>query len=758
MRTFRKILPSIILIFVTGIDFNTEAQAPVVIGSNQSQFLKYPWAGGLNSCQFGQIDINLDGIPDLVIFDRHGNRILPFINKGTPGIPDYEFHPELASLFPDLHDWVIFADYNRDSKQDIFTYSLGGIRVFRNVSTSSLKFQLVTNLLQSFYYTGYVGILVTNVDYPAIVDIDNDGDLDLLTFFGLGSYIEYHKNLSMEKYGNCDSLDYILTDKCWGDIRESEGSNSLTLDITCPYKSSPLPCTSCSEETSKHTGSTFLVTDLNGDGVKDLILGDVDFPDLISLINGGTPDSAHMISQDTLFPSYSKPVNLFSFPAMGFLDLDNDGIKDLVVSPFDPGFTVAENYKSVWFYKNTGSDSIPNFQFVTDRFFQDEMIDVGSNAFPVLYDIDGDGLPDLFVGDYGYYDSSYYYQGVLHSVYTAKISYYKNTGALFNPQFTLITDDFAGLSTLHLTGIYPTFGDIDGDGDVDMIIGNSDGTLIYFENIAGPGQNPVFAPPQYKYQNIDVGDFSTPQLFDLDNDGQLDLIVGEQKGNLNYYHNDGPQNNPVFSLTTDSLGKINVTDYNLYYDGYSTPCFFRDKSNKIKLIAGSQQGTIFYFTGIENNIDGKFNPSDSLFTLINNSPFNIQCGWRTGACIGKLSDPTYLDLIVGNWSGGLNYFSHNSIPPVVRSLDDTKPDLTAYPNPADKEVFLKIGGIQNFSNLTIILVNSLGQNVFEKNILHDSRISIPTGSLSSGLYILHVYFSINPSSFSYSSTKVVIRH
>lgn len=758
MRTFRKILSSIILISLSGITFNIEAQAPMVIGSNQSRFLKYPWAGGLNSCQFGQIDINLDGIPDLVIFDRHGNRILPFINKGTPGIPDYEFHPELASLFPDLHDWVIFADYNCDSKQDIFTYSLGGIRIFRNVSTSSLKFQLVTNLLQSYYYTGYVGILVTDVDYPAIVDIDNDGDLDLLTFFGLGSYIEYHKNLSMEKYGNCDSLDYRLTDKCWGDIKESEGSNSLTLDITCPYKSSPLPCTSCSEETSKHTGSTFLVTDLNGDGVKDLVLGDVDFPDLISLINGGTPDSAHMISQDTLFPSYSKPVNLFSFPAMGFLDLNNDGIKDLVVSPFDPGLTVAENYKSVWFYKNTGSDSIPDFQFVTDRFFQEDMIDVGSNAFPVLYDIDGDGLPDLFIGDYGYYDSSYYYQGVLHSVYTAKISYYKNTGTQFNPQFTLITDDFASLSSLHLTGIYPTFGDVDGDGNVDMIIGNSDGTLIYFENIAGPGQNPVFAAPQYKYQNIDVGDFSTPQLFDLDNDGQLDLIVGEKKGNINYYHNDGPQNNPVFSLTTDSLGKINVTDYNLYYDGYSTPCFFRDKSNKLKLIAGSQQGTIFYFTGIENNLDGKFNPSDSLFTLINNSPFNTQCGWRTGACIGKLSDPVYLDLIVGNWSGGLNYFSHNSIPPIVRSLDDIKPDLTAYPNPADKEVFLKIGGIQNFSNLTIILVNPLGQKVFEKNILHDSRISIPTGSLSSGLYILHVYFSINPTSFSYSSTKVVIRH
>jgi hypothetical protein len=760
MRTFRIISPAVLLIFLSVNIHYAEAQAPGVTGSHDSPFIKYPWAGGLNSCQFGQIDINLDGIPDLVIFDRHGNRILPFINKGTSGMTDYELHSELASLFPDLHDWVIFADYNCDGRQDIFTYSSGGIRVFSNVSTSVLQFRLVTNLLQSFYYTGDVGILVTPSDYPAVADIDNDGDLDLLTFFGLGSYIEYHKNLSVETFGNCDSLDYRLTDKCWGDIKESEGSNYLTLNITCPYKSAPFPSASCNDGGSRHTGSTFLVTDLNGDGVKDLVLGDVDFPDLISLINGGTTDSGHMISQDTLFPSSSKPVNLFSFPAMGFLDLDNDNVKDLVVSPFDPAYSISENYRSVWFYKNTGSDSIPDFQFVNDRFFQDEMIDDGSNSFPVLFDIDGDGLPDLFTGDYGYYDSSWYFQGVLHSSYTSRISYFKNTGTLSNPEFTLITDDFAGLSSQHLTGIYPTFGDVDGDGDPDLIIGNSDGTLIYLQN-TGSRQSPVFAGQVYKYQDIDVGDFSAPQLFDLDNDGRYDLIIGEQKGNLNYFHNDGTVNNPLFRLVTDSLGKINVTDYNLFYDGFSTPFFFRDKSNKIKLISGSQQGTVFYYTGIENNLTGKFNPSDSLFALITDAPFSVQCGIRTAACIGTLSDPLYMDLIVGNWSGGLNYFSHKSIPPSVqgfRSPDSKDPEIRIYPNPSDKEFQISVGGPQSFPKLTIILVNSLGQEVLMRTISHQNSTTVNTASFPAGLYILHVYSTDNTSSAVYSSAKVLIRH
>jgi hypothetical protein len=757
MHTCRIIYATFFLIFLSGISVSIKGQAPAVTGTNQSRFLKFPWTGGLNSCQFGAIDINLDGIPDLVIFDRMGNRILPFINKGTPGVTDYEFHPELAGLFPDLHDWVIFEDYNCDGKQDIFTYSLGGIRVFRNVSAATLTFQLVTDLLRSYYYTGYVGILVTNVDYPAIADIDGDGDLDLLTFFGLGSYIEYHKNLSMEKYGTCDSLDFRLSDKCWGDCKESEGSNKITLNIVCPYKSSPLPEPSCNSG-SKHTGSTLLATDLDGNGVKDLILGDVDFPDLEALINGGTKDSAHMVSQDSLFPSAGRPVKLFSFPVMNYLDMDNDGIKDMVVSPFDPGLNVSENYKSAWFYKNAGTDSVPAFQFISDRFFQDEMIDAGSNAFPVLCDIDGDGLPDLIIGNYGYYDSSYYSQGYLYSAYTSKIAWYKNTGNQFNPQFTFMTDDFAGISDLRLKGIYPAFGDIDNDGDADMIIGNEDGSLICFENTAGPGVAPVFGPPQYKYKNVDVGDFSTPLLFDLDRDGLPDLIIGEQKGNLNYYHNDGPAGNPSFTFVTDSLGKVNVTDYNLSYTGYSTPWFFRDPAGKTRLITGSEQGTVFYYTGIDNNLSGKFILSDSLWSLVDAAPFPIRCGWRTAACIGPLSDANYLDLIVGNYSGGLNYFSRKSLPHVVRTISRPSQDMVVFPDPADKELNVITGEGPEHRCTTIVLINSMGQKMFVENYVSDGKLKIPTGSLPSGLYILYLFDCYSTSSSCYSSAKVLIRH
>jgi len=718
--------------------------------------LEYPWAGGLNSPQFGKIDINLDGIKDLVIFDRQGNRILPFINDGIPDSVCYSFHPELASLFPAMHDWVFFYDYDCDGKEDIFTYGNGSIRVFHNISDTVLKFELVTNMIESYYYSGKVGILGTTVDYPSISDIDGDGAVDILTFFGLGSYVEYHRNLSVQNYGNCDSLDYKLTSSCWGDFKESASSDSITLNIVCPYKNSPVPF-SCNEIENgpKHVGSTLLTLDLNNDGVKDLLTGGINFPNIIALYNGGKKDSAHMISDDTLFPSYSRPVHLYEFPCPFFLDMDNDSVNDLVVSPFDPTnnpvYVVADNFHNVWYYKNTGTNNNPNFQFVTDRFFVSEMISVGSNSFPVIYDVNGDGLPDLLIGNFGYYDSSYYKQGYLYSDYSSKIAYYKNIGTLNNPSFHLETDDFANLSSLHLKGIYPTFGDIDGDGSDDMIIGNSDGTLLFFRNTAAPHNDPVYASPQLYYKNIKTGTFSTPQLFDLDKDGLKDLIIGEQNGNLSYYKNTGTATDPAFTLVTDSLGKINVTNYNLSYYGYSTPCLFRDNDGNTRLLVGSDEGKVHYFTTIDGNLNGKFPESDSLFNIISGNPFQISSGWRTAPAIGNLTDPVFMDLIVGNYSGGLNYYSKGAKPRVISSVrEQAEPVInhfSIYPNPADLFVYGSIGSLHPNEMITVRIIDITGKVLLEIQAGQNFRLML--SNIPSGFYILRAGNYVQ---------KLIIRH
>ena len=89
------------------------------------QNIKWPWLGGVNACQFVEMDLNLDGVPDLMIFDRHGNRKLTFLTTSVSGSKEYTPAPEYAGKLPDIHDWIITADYNCDGKMDIFVAGYG---------------------------------------------------------------------------------------------------------------------------------------------------------------------------------------------------------------------------------------------------------------------------------------------------------------------------------------------------------------------------------------------------------------------------------------------------------------------------------------------------------------------------------------------------------------------------------------------------------------------------------------------------------
>lgn len=698
-------------------------------------FLKYPWAGGMNSVQFGEIDLNLDGLHDLFVFDRNGNRKMCFINNGIYNTVDYTFSPEYAELLPDLYDWAIFADYNGDGKSDIFTYSPGwaGIQVYKNVSDNMLKFErVVYPYLKTFQENGYVNLLVTNVDYPGIADIDHDGDLDILTFWGLGSFVNYQRNMSMELYGNADSLTYVLEEYCWGRFAENDESNALYFD-TCFTERVENPLLIKGE---RHTGSSLLLLDLDKDTVMDLLLGDIDYPNIFALNNDGTKKHAFIGSADTAYPSVQNKINMYSLPAAAFIDVNNDLKKDLLVSPFTPGLEAAENKRSVLYYKNTGANDKPFFNYVTKSFLQDEMIDQGSGAYPVLYDWNKDGLMDLMVGNYGFYQYAYYDEFYnLHAVYESRIGYFQNTGTETSPRFQLLDADVAGLSFLKTTGLIPTFDDLDKDGLTDILCGSENGKLILVMNRG----NKVFDVVSDNFSGIDVGEFSAPQLFDLNKDGLLDLIIGEKAGNLNYYQNTGSPASPVFEYVTDSLGKINVTNYNISWDGYSVPCFFRFEDGVTRLVVGSEQGKIFYYTDIDNNLSGAWTLSD-LNGYLNTSGLSFDEGIRTAAAVGDLFKDGKPEMIKGNYSGGMEYINGSAdVSQGINNGQSSKYNaIQIFPNPAkDHITFLRT---TNQSEIQIEIRSISGTKLSETNLNvgNEQSISLGVGQLSAGIYILIV--------------------
>ena len=737
-------------------------KAPIVQNESKITYA-FPWAGGMNSCQFNEIDLNLDGINDLMVFDRNGDRIMTFLNGGTSGEVDYTYAPEFVQNFPELSDWVILADYNMDGKADIFTYSPGwaGMKVYKNTSDQELSFTIeVEPYLKSFQGGGYVNILVTYADYPGISDIDNDGDLDILTFWGLGSFVEMHKNLSMEKYGIPDSLDFEETSSCWGYFAENDESNELYLD-TCNFKKNGTldPRNTFLENGKKdrHTGSTFLLLDLDNDNDKDLLLGDVDYPNLVELINGGDSEEAYMTSFDTLFPAYDKPINLFSMPLGSYLDIDNDNIKDLIVSPFDPSPITSRNAHSVQLYKNGGTNEMPDFISTQNDFLQEDMIDVGSGSCPILFDYNNDGLQDLFISNFGYYMYSYYASGAfLKSVYWANIALYKNTGTQSEPEFSRITNNFADLHSLHLRGLYPTFGDLDGDGDADMLVGHEDGSLLFFENTATTSDTMEFAPPIENYRDIDVGMFSAPQLIDLNSDNLPDLAIGKQDGQLSYYENEGTISNPQFTLITDFLGGVNVTDSTVSYTGHSTPQFFRNTENKLELLVGSERGKIYYFKDIEGNLEGSFTESDSLFLLIGDDAFEMDMGMRSAAAISDLNNDGWQDLITGNYSGGLNYFTGSALPG-VHGLSQTNKnsfDISVFPNPATEKINIHLSGLSENNKFLVELSDIFGRHELSTTIEGKTSFEIQLQDTPPGIYILKVTPLKNPGTCAYQ--KIVI--
>ena len=683
--------------------------------SENGTIFKNAWASGINAAQFNEIDLDLDGTMDLVVFDKSGNKLIPYLNKNG----EFIFAPDYRDLFPvhkygeDLHDWIIFADYNCDGKNDIYTYSSGGFAIFKNTSTTSLSFSLVDTLVRSNYGGPIpINIYISAVDIPAVADIDYDGDLDILTFKITGGFIEYHRNMSIELTGNCDTIAFQLEESCWGNFYEGLNNYTLNcLNCQCP------PIINNHTSKQKHAGSTLLAIDIDNDQDKDLILGDISFNNLNLLINGGDSSYANMVSVDSIFPANhlnTIEVNMDIFPAAYYLDVTNDGVKDLVVTSNSENNS--ENFESCWLFNNTGTNTNADFNFFKKNLLQDEMIDLGSGCYPVFYDYNNDGLDDIVVGNYGYHQ--------IGGNPRSSLALFKNNGTLDTPSFELIDRDWQNISNINLNinlniaalNLTPTFGDLDGDTHDDMIIGDANGKLHYFKNT---GSNPAnFILSQAEYNNIDVGYFASPQLIDVNRDGLLDILIGEQSGTINYCENTGTSTNAIFDTVISNFGGIDI-ESNIISAGFSNPTLF-DNNGSYELYVGSYTGETYVFDNIDNNLTGSF---DSLSIL------NTNEGGKNKIAINDINNDQKPDLLIGNYSGGLSYFNGDSVV-ISNTFYTNLPKLKIYPNPSNQYL-----SVSSYMTGNIEIINTLGATILIQNkTTNTARIDLR--KFKKGLYFI----------------------
>ena len=679
--------------------------------------IKNPLTGGLNSCQLSNIDLNDDGKIDIFVFERVGDRVLCFLKNNDVIETDFHYSKNYSKNFPSLYNWALLVDYNCDGKEDIFTYNDSYVKVFKNTSQGdNLSFQVEEQALISDLGPIQSAIIISEVDIPSFVDIDGDQDIDILTFKQSGGYVEYHKNLSQEMYGNCDSLVFKLETDCWGEFYE--GLNTYEFN-------------SCNEDainnqnefrsSGPHSGSSTLALDMDGDDDMDLILGDVSFNNLNLLVNGGNNQNANMISVNQNFPlgnGSNVSADISSFPAAFYLDVNNDNIRDLVVSPNTENNS--ENFESIMMFLNAGEDNSPLFQYTQNDFLQNNTLDFGSGAYPAIIDYNNDGLKDLIIGNYGYFNNSNT---------SSQIALLINIGSKTEPNFEVVDRDFGGLGTIPLDtilnqsvkGIFPTVADLDNDGDIDLIIGDSNGKLHFFKNIAESDQEIEFELQNVNFFNIDIGQHATPFLFDMNGDNLFDLIIGQLDGTISYVENSGSIYEPIFDTIIEDFGGISVNnDESLY--GFSTP-FIYEEENEINILIGSESGQIYHYRSINNDLSLNFE-------LLSDNFQGLAQGKNTALVYEDFTNDGKRDLFLGMQTGGLFYFVNDSIA-IDLEINKENNELAIYPNPANNFI-----NVETNIKSQILIYSSIGQLVLNKKIYGTSTLDI--SYLSKGYYLLNI--------------------
>jgi hypothetical protein len=669
------------------------------------------------------MDLNNDDVEDLVLFDRMANKIITFIREQE----DFRYAPEYEIYFPtNILNFVLLRDFNCDGKKDIFTGDNLGLKVFTNITTSgnppawerfmfSTGFGTKRDILLSKGFSSKVNVPLQFDDLPSVEDIDNDGDLDLLTMrYNSTGNMELHRNFSKERYGTCDSLDFERATQSWGNVRECTCGTFAFNGEACP--------TPGGGRTKHAGGKSLLLIDINGDQQKDLLISEAECAQLFALVNQGT-GLAPVFNSSQPFP-IQTPATLLVYPTPYYEDVDADGIRDLVVTPnaFNKELINMDLVNSNWFYKNTGSSLSPTFTFQRRSFLQDQMIDVGDNAVPAFMDIDSDGDYDLFI-------SNNYLQG-----YSSTISLYENTGSASEPNFVLRVDDYLGLGIFNYFNRKIQLVDIDNNNTTDLVFTATSfetgiTSLYYIANKSSNGMD--FSGQDINQTNFTVSQNENVFLTDISGDGEPDAIVGRGDGTVEYWKNDGG----TLSFTLEQDDYLGFGSSILRQSPSFTSADL-DGDGKADLVMGDQAGKITIVPDFKNAPDGSQAITNIVYNPLPDGDINSytspNLGGQIWPTVVNLFNATKPAIVMGSVMGGLIVLRHDEGQPLPED-----PVISLFPNPVSETQNLSVTiDRPAFIQVISIMGQQLSQPV---RIQSFEQYTYDVSALSSGLYIMKFF-------------------
>ena len=524
----------------------------------------------------------------------YNDKIIEYVTSVILSASDFKGKYIFKGLFLGVNTKAAFADVDGDGDRDLVVGLEDGTLKYyqRNATDAPVLFTEQTDTDNPFN-----DFDVGTKAAPTLADIDGDGDQDLIVGESTGT------------------LKYFLN--------ESVGS---TISFTAKTAASENPFNGFDAGNE----STPTLADVDGDGDPDLIVGE-NLGTLKYFLNDSTSGTISFTAKTS---ATENPFNGFDVgyrSAPIFADIDGDNKIDLVVG---------EDEGTLKYYLNESTSSTISFTAKTvasENPFNG--FDVGRHAAPAFFDIDRDGEPDLIVGGK---------DGIL--------KYFLNESTSNTIAFTEQTETvnpFNGPDS----GYVSTFADIDGDGDLDVVGGESAGTLKYYLNESTSGTL-AFTPKtgaENPFNGFDVGIASTPTFADVDGDGDHDLVVGESGGTLKYFLNESVGSTISFTAkTAASENPFNGFDVGTF----SKPEFADiDGDGDQDLVVGGSTGTLKYF--LNESVGSTI--SFTAKTAVSDNPFN-------GFNVGTYSSPTLADidgdgdqdLVVGESSGTLKYFLNES--------------------------------------------------------------------------------------------------